>query len=520
MERPSDKKRISNRKERGQEKNGCSDEEIMKMKIAIFGSGHFGRQALKEYGAGKVSYFIDNNQEKWGKECQGKPIISLKEYKEMAEEYHTVIAVDAFSAIIKQLQENGITEYEIYNPFYKKRFDELKECIKGVSGTILLCGIDEKTELVWNLLLHCGIPKDKIILADTEEYQKKTPFFQKQHVNLLDGSVQQADTIIISAENRAYALQAFLEKKAKNKRILNAFILTEYGDKDRLVVNPYEGLDHDISEQEWVDHNDNAGIRLAVQSYMEELAKDLPLFQHIEIETYNRCNGVCSFCPVSVGNEKRPLKRMDEELFKRLIDQLSEMDYTGRLAIFSNNEPFLDERIVAFNQYAREKLPGARMHLFTNGTVLKLEDFVEIMNYLDELVIDNYNQELKLIPSVKRIVAYCEEHPELKERVTVVTRKPKEVRTSRGGDAPNREKTDYMASFGCVMPFKQMIVRPDGKVSLCCNDPYGKCTMGDLTTENIKDVWYGEEFTKAREAIRKGRGNYEACRYCDTTLLF
>lgn len=490
------------------------------MKIAIFGSGHFGRQALKEYGADKVSYFIDNNQEKWGKECQGKQIISLKEYKEMTGEHCIVIAVYDFSSIVKQLQENGITEYEIYNPFHKKRLDELKECIQGVSGNILLCGIDEKTELVWNLLLRSGISKDRIFLADTEEYQKKTPFFRKIRVRLLGEIIQQADTIIVSAESRAYALQTILEKRIKNKCILNPFILTEYGEKDQLIVNPYEGLDHDISEQEWLDQNDNAGIRLSIQSYMEELAKDLPLFQHIEIETYNRCNGVCSFCPVSVGNEKRPLMKMDEGLFRRIIDQLSELDYSGRLATFSNNEPFLDERIVSFNRYAREKLPKAHMHLFTNGTVLKLEDFIEIMNYLDELVIDNYNQELKLIPSVKKIVAYCEEHPELKERVTVVTRKPVEVRTSRGGDAPNREKSDYMASFGCVMPFKQMIVRPDGKVSLCCNDPYGKCTMGDLSVENVKDVWYGEKFRKVREAIRKGRGNYQACRYCDTTLLF
>ena len=493
------------------------------MKIAIFGSGHFGRQALKEYGTDKVCYFIDNNQEKWGKECLGKPVISLEEYKAISEQYHTVIAVNAFSPIIKQLQENGITEYEIYNPFYKKQFDELQECIRGVSGSILLCGIDEKTGLIWNLLQFSGIPKDRMILADTEEYQKRTPLFRKQQINVLDKAIQairEADTIIVSAESRAYALQTILEKKVKNKRILNPFILTEYGEKDRLIVNPYEGLDHDISEQEWVDQNDNAGIRLSIQSYMEELAKNLPLFQHIEIETYNRCNGVCSFCPVSIGNEKRPLMKMDEGLFKKIIDELSEIDYSGRLATFSNNEPFLDERIVSFNRYAREKLPKAHMHLFTNGTVLKPEDFIEIMKYLDELVIDNYNQELKLIPSVQKIVAYCEAHPELKERVTVVTRKPVEVRTSRGGDAPNREKTDYMASFGCVMPFKQMIVRPDGKVSLCCNDPYGKCTMGDLSTESIRDVWYGEKFHKVREAIRKGRGNYEACRYCDTTLLF
>lgn len=79
--------------------------------------------------------------------------------------------------------------------------------------------------------------------------------------------------------------------------------------------------------------------------------------------------------------------------------------------------------------------------------------------------------------------------------------------------------TDYMSLIGCVLPFRQIVVRPDGKVSLCCNDAYGKQTMGDLSKESIKDVWYGDKFRKVREAMQKGRGNYGACRYCDTMMI-
>lgn len=490
------------------------------MRIAIFGSGDFGRQALKEYGTEKVFYFIDNNRDRWGTQYQGKQIISFEKYKEIAMEYHIVVAVDKFHSIIKQLRDNGIMEYEIYNPFYKKQLDKLKSHIKNVNGRVLLCGIDEKTEIIWCYLKQLGISKERILLVDTEDNIKKVSSFQDIEVYQVDKVATYNDTIIISEETRAYALQAYIERKIVNGNILNPFALMEYGETERFIVNPYEGVDHDITELEWMNQNYNEKIRFSIQCYMEELAKDLPLFKLIEIETYNRCNGVCSFCPVSIGNEKRPLKRMDEGLFRKIIDQLSEMGYSGRLATFSNNEPFLDKRIVSFNRYAREKLPKARMHLFTNGTVLKLDAFIEVMNYLDEIVIDNYNQELKLIPSVKKIVEYCEEHPKMKEKVTVYRRKPCEVLTSRGGDAPNREKTDYVASFGCVMPFRQMVVRPDGKVSLCCNDPYGKYTMGDLTKENIRDVWYGEKFKKVREAMQKGRENYGRCRYCDTLLLY
>lgn len=42
-----------------------------------------------------------------------------------------------------------------------------------------------------------------------------------------------------------------------------------------------------------------------------------PLFNNIEIETVNRCNGTCSFCPVNKNQDPREYKKMPEELFKK-----------------------------------------------------------------------------------------------------------------------------------------------------------------------------------------------------------
>jgi radical SAM protein with 4Fe4S-binding SPASM domain len=221
-----------------------------------------------------------------------------------------------------------------------------------------------------------------------------------------------------------------------------------------------------------------------------------------------------------VNRNADPRKKavMTEELFKDIVRQLEELQYSGRFTTFSNNEPLLDDRIVEFNRYAREHLPKARIHLYTNGTLFNLDLFKELIKYLDELIIDNYNQELNLIGPVREIVDYCEANPELElnKKVTVLLRKPMEILTSRGGNAPNRkELVDYSADR-CVLPFKQMIVRPTGQVSLCCNDALGKWTLGDLTKESITEVWYGTKFTKVREALYKGRGYCGDCRYCDT----
>lgn len=111
----------------------------------------------------------------------------------------------------------------------------------------------------------------------------------------------------------------------------------------------------------------------------KQIASKQLQIKEIEIETVNRCNGKCSFCPVNANEPQREYAKMSTELFYKIIQELVDMNYTGMLSIYSNNEPFLDERIVDFYKYAREKLLGARLNLYTNGTLMSLDKFKEIV---------------------------------------------------------------------------------------------------------------------------------------------
>ena len=365
-----------------------------------------------------------------------------------------------------------------------------------------------------------------------KEYKQQTAFIvdnnKKIQGTTLDGiEIKSVDCL---GQNAPYKViiasrqQEIMEQQLKQMGISNyEFYLEQpraYYCTNELVFNPYiDNEQRDASEAEWNDINKKNLARDTVNKRVEELQGKEILFDHVEIETVNRCNGNCDFCPVSRKDDTREYKEMPQELFEKIIDELAELNYSGKLALFSNNEPFLDEKIIERHRYARVKLPNARLRLFTNGTLLTLEKFNEIVDLLDELIIDNYQQELQLIKPCQIIAEYCKEHPELTRKVTIVLRKPHEILSSRGGDAPNRKQLVSYGEDRCILPYKQLIIRPDGKVSLCCNDPLGKNTLGDVSKDSLVDVWFNDRFKMVRKCLYEGRKNWKHCEFCDVFSL-
>jgi hypothetical protein len=245
--------------------------------------------------------------------------------------------------------------------------------------------------------------------------------------------------------------------------------------------------------------------------------KPFPLFNQIEIETLNRCNNDCSFCPVNRKHDPRTLSVMDEELFNSLVAQLGDLQYEGSVSLFSNNEPLLDRRIADFCKIAKQKVPKAYLFLMTNGKLLTVQLFENLMKYLDLLYIDNYDNQTKLIEPVKAIAELCLTNATYREKVKIHVKRKSRVRSTRGGGAPNRTNIAPLKS-SCIQPFTKLVVRPDGKISLCSNDAFGKVTLGDLTRDSISEAWNGDLFWEVRRRIAEGRKNFFLCSTCDAEL--
>ncbi|MGW8256674.1 MAG: radical SAM protein, partial [Thermoguttaceae bacterium] len=89
----------------------------------------------------------------------------------------------------------------------------------------------------------------------------------------------------------------------------------------------------------------------------------------VRIETTNACNARCTICPHA--SLKRPIMRMDEKLYRRLIDECSACA-CGEIQLHNFGEPLMDKRIEERIDYAKKR-GIKKVKIFSNGSLLDRE---------------------------------------------------------------------------------------------------------------------------------------------------
>ena len=239
----------------------------------------------------------------------------------------------------------------------------------------------------------------------------------------------------------------------------------------------------------------------------------IPLF--ISIETINRCNGTCPFCPCNIKDESRPYKEMSDEIFNKIISDLEEINYSGTLMLLANNEIFLDKKIMKRLKYAREKLPNCHMKIITNGKLLSIKIFEELNNkkIVDELVINNYNSSTKLNHQIKKIYDNYK-NKDLNIDTTINIRYCDEVLSNRAGSSPNKKESKIIKDY-CALPFTDININPDGNFLICCCDATEKTNLGNIMEDKLINIFNNKKYQQIRKNIKQGRNKNPFCKYCD-----
>ena len=237
-------------------------------------------------------------------------------------------------------------------------------------------------------------------------------------------------------------------------------------------------------------------------------------FSTISIETTTYCNRSCHYCPNST-DLARPAQKMDEQLFREIIDSLARHNYKGIINPHFYGEPLTDDRICTFVTYIRNKLPQATIKLFTNGDLLTVDNYLELKKAgVNVFRISNHSPIIsaKLVQTLSQIMQHHTHlySVELFDYYHLVKVKDQRI-YNRGGllDIPTTAKA------GCEF-VQEVNVDYAGNVVLCCHDYLSAVTLGNCAQSDVVDLWNSKEYKKVRKEILAGNWIFDLCRKCQS----
>ncbi|PID51799.1 MAG: hypothetical protein CR972_05305, partial [Candidatus Moraniibacteriota bacterium] len=105
-------------------------------------------------------------------------------------------------------------------------------------------------------------------------------------------------------------------------------------------------------------------------------------FNDIDIEVNSSCNRRCAYCPNSISDRGaiKNERLMPVDVYKKIIDELAELDFTGRLSPIFYGEPLLRKDLADLMRYTCQKMPRAHIKMTTNGDLLTVERYLELVD--------------------------------------------------------------------------------------------------------------------------------------------
>ena len=297
--------------------------------------------------------------------------------------------------------------------------------------------------------------------------------------------------------------------------------------------------------------------------------RDLEYPVMVAIETTNKCNATCWFCPITEGSKRPPsdgaaliqlgkrnqpvpeappedgttfnlMKRetgyMDDALFEKIIDDCSQFPLR-RIEPYLHGEPFMDRKILDRIEYINRKLPRTEVHLFTNGSLLtkktvdrlKELDIASLVISLNTAMPEKYNAIMgldwkKTLANLERVAEENRSTKKVADRFVMRMTAPKETTDAEiakfrklarrmGARAVIVSLHNYKGDINSERPVPQfpcyfvndLDILYDGNTALCCMDHDGDYSWGDVKTHSVLEVFNSPVAKRYRKLMREDR---------------
>jgi radical SAM protein with 4Fe4S-binding SPASM domain len=233
------------------------------------------------------------------------------------------------------------------------------------------------------------------------------------------------------------------------------------------------------------------------------------MFRIVAIEISSYCNRKCSYCPVSKETEKIPKMFMEMDLFKIIIKQLQDINFSGSIMYHFYNEPLLDERLPEFISYVDVNLPKCNSRVFTSGDFLTPHLADSLFDAgLHDIVVTDHN--LKPGRVEKRIAPILEKYG---DKISMNRLYDRPI-LNRGG-AVEVAELEKKKKGNCTVVYEELNITYTGDVLLCSSDYHRSKVYGNINEKNILDIYNNDDYVKARKAIISGVPYYDICVDCN-----
>lgn len=256
----------------------------------------------------------------------------------------------------------------------------------------------------------------------------------------------------------------------------------------------------------------------------------------VQIEMTEGCNLRCSFCGLNgIRDKANNFKYLTPDLAEHIAEQIQQLGWNPRIEFAMHGEPSMNPQMLMILIHFRRYLPKHHMMMTSNGAgFLKDLDLVDAsLEYLNVLALDWY-EGIQIVPKI--LDQYDGTHdilyyPENELANPHKRRKPKDhlfvivqdiaeaskgthstLNNHAGSGAP---KNDSAAGTRCAKPFRELSIRWDGNVAVCCNDWRGEYKCGNVQQLSLEEIWQGPAMQAARRKLYYGERTFGPCQGCD-----
>lgn len=274
----------------------------------------------------------------------------------------------------------------------------------------------------------------------------------------------------------------------------------------------------------------------------------------VQIELVEGCQLRCPFCALNgIRGKENNFKFMTEKTLAKTLSQIVDAGWNPRIEFAMHGEPTMHPDYVGMIALARTCAPKLQLMLTSNGggilrkpgaaeniralfdaglNILALDDYegVRIVDkivealYADQKTLDYLEQQHNL--AIYRYPDDPEGNPHkrrrLSDRVLTIIRDISTVEKGKGthsllnnhagvGAPPNNRGQGKR----CAKPFRELSVRWDGNIAICCNDFRGVYKCGNIVKDGLDAVWNGDAMVAARKKLYHGMRDFGPCKGCD-----